>query len=164
MKSGNRALHLAVKQKNKDMVRLLLDNGADIDAKNHKNQTALCLAEKRGMINDIIEAKAKSQLVGDCDRIKVAPDSLRKYSNGSKSTPFCANKHCSCFGTLRRIILELKLDHTTDETQWIRNLEHVKQMQAGATDSAPTRDEGKEVSVDGSLASWFGFNGELILF
>ena len=59
--SGNTALHLAVKNRNLDMVNLLLDNGASPLIQNHKNCIPLCYANLQKdhehiMINNLTNA------------------------------------------------------------------------------------------------------------
>ena len=62
LKHGQTALMQAVAQGHTDIVKLLLENGADIDIKTHKGHTALNFAKNDEIKNLLLQAKAEQQI------------------------------------------------------------------------------------------------------
>ena len=82
--TGWSCLHIAVKNQRLDIVRLLLENGADLHAQNTRQVTPLHSATERGVrviAEELLNAGARRDLVDDRDRTPADLARVRGYEN-----------------------------------------------------------------------------------
>ena len=73
-RDGNTALHLAIQQKSEDIVRLLLEAGADIKAKNAESKSSLQMARDLGHESPILwQLTHRPSLCGYAFHVKKPP-------------------------------------------------------------------------------------------
>ncbi|CAM9167516.1 unnamed protein product [Scytosiphon promiscuus] len=81
-KDGDRAIHLAVQNGNREIVNLLVDYRADINSPNYRRVTPLAVACKRQdwqMVNHLLDKKASAALTGNRDADAARLKAVKAY-------------------------------------------------------------------------------------